>query len=111
EQPETVKAFQTENYTPVMQMFRQRQSTLQRGFALAIVDDYAVASLHAPEAWGSLRTKLPADALEPHHASATPRFALNRGERTVEPFKLNGTEYAIASAPVGGNGLIVVALP
>src|SRR4051812_42813184 len=110
EQPETVKAFQTENYTPVMQAFRQRQSTLQGGFALAIVDDYAVASLHAPEAWGSLRTKLPADLLSAA-PSAAPRFLLKSGQKAPEPFKLNGTEYAIGSARVGGNGLVLVALP
>src|SRR3954454_9902529 len=75
EQPDTVKAFETENYTPVIQQFRQRQRTLQGGFALAIVDDYAVASLHAPEAWGSLRTKLPADAFAAPTATV-PRFAL-----------------------------------
>src|SRR3954465_10752094 len=79
EQPETVKAFETENYTPVMQAFRQRQTTLQGGFALAIVDDYAVASLHAPEAWGSLRTKLPADILGA--APAPPRFSFKKGEK------------------------------
>src|SRR5256885_1011273 len=78
EQPETVKAFQTENYTPVMQAFRQRQSILQGGFALAIVDDYAVASLRAPEAWGSLRTKLPADVL-----SAAPSVAPQIGRAHV----------------------------
>src|SRR3954464_10388673 len=110
EQPETVKGFQTENYTPVMQAFRQRQSTLQGGFALAIVDDYAVASLHAPEAWGSLRTKLPADVLSAA-PSAPPRFLLKSGQKAPEPFRLNGTEYAISSARVGGNGLILVALP
>src|SRR5947207_1044970 len=109
EQPETAKAFQTENYTPVMQTFRQRQSTLQGGFALAIVDDYAVASLHAPEAWGSLRTKLPADVLGA--APASPRFTFKRGEKALEPFQLNGTEYAIGTSHVPPNGLIVVALP
>src|SRR3954464_11479491 len=97
EQPETVKAFQTENYTPVMQAFRQRQTTLQGGFSLAIVDDYAVASVHAPEAWGSLRTKLPANVLASSN-QAPPRFASKKNDSAVEPFKLNGAEYAMGSA-------------
>src|SRR4051812_44714978 len=101
EQPETVKGFQSENYSPVMQEFRQRQRTLQGGFALAIVDDYAVASLHAPEAWGSLRTKLPAALLA----------SRSSGRNVQESLKLNGTEYAIGAARIAPNGVILVALP
>src|SRR3954464_7060098 len=97
EQPETVKAFESGNYTPVMQQFRQRQRTLQGGFVLAIVDDYAVASLHAPEAWGSLRTKLPANVLASGN-QVSPRFTSKRTDSAVEPFKLNGAEYAMGSA-------------
>ena len=36
---------------------------------------------------------------------------LKSGQKAPEPFKLNGTEYAIGSARVGGNGLVLVALP
>jgi two-component system, NtrC family, nitrogen regulation sensor histidine kinase NtrY len=102
EQPDTVKGFQTENYSPVMQEFRQRQRTLQGGFALAIVDDYAVASLHAPEAWGSLRTKLP------------PAFLASKTAAKGSPpesLKLNGIEYAVGTARIAPNGVILVALP
>ena len=108
DQPETAKGFQTENYSPVMQEFRQRQRTLQGGFALAIVDDYAVASLHAPEAWGSLRTKLPAEMLGT--ASATRLFAKSN-TAPAQSFKLNATEYAVGSARIAPKGLILVALP
>src|SRR3954451_6885252 len=101
EQPETVKGFQTENFSPVMQEFHQRQRTLQGGFVLAIIDDHAVASLHAPEAWGSLRTKLPLDLLTGNRKSAA----------STESLKLDGTEYAIGTARVAPNGLILVALP
>jgi two-component system nitrogen regulation sensor histidine kinase NtrY len=107
EQPDTLKAFQTENYSPVIQEFRQRQRTLQGGFALAIVDDYAVASLHAPEAWGLLRTKLPADLI----TGPANRPTSKRNPAAPESFKLENTEYAIGSARVPPNGLIVVALP
>jgi two-component system, NtrC family, nitrogen regulation sensor histidine kinase NtrY len=102
EQPDTVKGFQTENYSPVMQEFRQRQRTLQGGFALAIVDDYAVASLHAPEAWGSLRTKLPPALLASKTAA--------KGS-PPESLKLNGIEYAVGTARIAPNGVILVALP
>jgi two-component system, NtrC family, nitrogen regulation sensor histidine kinase NtrY len=107
EQPDTLKAFQTENYSPVIQEFRQRQRTLQGGFALAIVDDYAVASLHAPEAWGLLRTKLPADLITGPANRPTSKGI----PAAPESFKLENTEYAIGSARVPPNGLIVVALP
>ena len=107
--PDTQKAFTTENYTPVMQQFRDHQHTLQGGFALAVVDDHAVASLHAPEAWGLLRTKLPAGLLSKRSPSAP---SLSRQQPpSPEPFKLEGTEYAIGSAPVAPNGTIIVALP
>ena len=107
EQPETVKGFQTENYSPVMQEFRQRQRTLQGGFALAVVDDYAVASLHAPEAWGSLRTKLPAELLGTTTA-ARPYAKPNPAPQSI---KLNNTEYAVGTAHIAPNGVILVALP
>jgi len=108
EQPDTVKGFQTENYSPVMQEFRQRQRTLQGGFALAIVDDYAVASLHAPEAWGSLRAKLPAELL----GTATPaRPFAKSNAASPQSIKLDGTEYAIGTSRIVPNGLILVALP
>jgi len=108
EQPDTVKGFQTENYSPVMQEFRQRQRTLQGGFALAIVDDYAVASPHAPEAWGSLRAKLPAELL----GTATPaRPFAKSNAASPQSIKLDGTEYAIGTSRIVPNGLILVALP
>jgi two-component system, NtrC family, nitrogen regulation sensor histidine kinase NtrY len=106
EQPDTVKGFQTENYSPVMQEFRQRQKTLQGGFALAVVDDHAVATFHAPEAWGSLRTKLSPELLSGVHLPPA-----NAKSAAPESLQFNGTEYAVGAARIAQSGVIVVALP
>ena len=92
---ETQHAFETGNFTSVMTEFRMRVATLQGGFALALVDDDAVASYHAPQPWGVLRQSilhLPADA------------------RRV-PVPIAGRSYMVASRTVAPNGRIVVALP
>jgi two-component system nitrogen regulation sensor histidine kinase NtrY len=57
--PETQRAFATGNFSSVITEFRRREGTLQGGFALALVDDAAAASFHAPEAWIFLRPQLP----------------------------------------------------
>ena len=95
--PETQRAFVTANFSSVITEFRRREGTLQGGFALALVDDAAVASFHAPEAWVFLRSQLPApDASD----RARPR-----------PLKLAGREYMLARASVGEHGAIIVAMP
>jgi len=95
--PETQRAFATGNFSSVITEFRRREGTLQGGFALALVDDAAAASFHAPEAWVFLRPQLPPPAkLDP----ARP-----------ESLKLGGREYMLGSARVGDNGRIVVAMP
>ena len=95
--PETQRAFDTGNFSSVITEFRRREGTLQGGFALALVDNAAVASFHAPEAWVFLRPKLP------------PLAQLDASR--PEPLKLNGREYLLGSARVGDNGLILVAMP
>ncbi|HYX69642.1 MAG TPA: HAMP domain-containing protein, partial [Terriglobales bacterium] len=93
--PETQRAFETGNFTSVMAEFRQRVATLQGGFALAMVDDDAVASYHAPLPWGALRR----DIL---HIPARDKMV---------PVPIAGRSYMVASRPVGSNGRIIVALP
>ncbi|MBV9087891.1 MAG: nitrogen regulation protein NtrY, partial [Acidobacteriaceae bacterium] len=93
--PETAHAFATSNFSSLITEFRRRESTLQNGFALAIVDDEAVASFHAPEPWALLRSHLPQ------------RDSVERS-RPV-PLQLNGREYMVGTAPVGANGKIIVA--
>ncbi len=95
--PETPHAFATGNFSSIISEFRRREGTLQGGFALALVDNVAAASFHAPEAWIFLRPKLPPMAqLDP----ARPQ--------SVE---LEGHEYMLGSARVGDNGHILVAMP
>jgi PAS domain S-box-containing protein len=95
--PETQRAFATGNFSGVITEFRRREDTLQSGFALALVDDAAVASFHAPEAWVFLRPQLPPLAqLDPQRP---------------ESLKLAGREYMLGSARVGDKGRILVAMP
>ncbi len=93
--PDTQRAFATGNFTSVMSEFRQRVATLQNGFALALVDDDAVASYHAPLPWGLLRQSL---LHIPDSAKLT-------------PVPIAGRSYMIGTRAVGPNGRIVVALP
>jgi two-component system nitrogen regulation sensor histidine kinase NtrY len=95
--PETQQAFDTGNFSSVIAEFRRREGTLQGGFALALVDNAAVASFHAPEAWVFLRPQLPPPArLDP---------------LPPEPVKLEGREYMLGSARIDDNGRILVAMP
>lgn len=97
ELPETQRAFETGNYSSVMNEFRRRERTLQGGFAIAVLDDYAMAALHVPEPWGQLRSKLPTSA-----------YSQREGPRTLV---VNGREYVVGSGRVGNAGRILVALP
>lgn len=95
--PETQHAFATGNFSSVITEFRRREGTLQGGFALAVVDDAAVASFHAPEAWVFLRSQLPMpDPSDPARSRL---------------LKLPGQQYMLARAGVGEHGSIIVAMP
>jgi len=94
--PEVQRAFQEGSFGPVLDEFRRRELTLQSGFALAVVDDEAVASLHLPQPWGVLRGELP-------------RARDARGQWPI--FELGGVQFALGSAPVGDHGQILVATP
>lgn len=96
--PETERAFATGNFSSVMTTFRRRQETLQGGFALALVDNAAVATFHAPQAWVFLRPQLP--SIEQWDNRAYPQSV-----------KLAGREYMLGSARVGDSGRILVAMP
>ncbi|HVP42221.1 MAG TPA: ATP-binding protein [Terriglobales bacterium] len=93
--PETRRAFESGNFTSVMSEFRQRATTLQNGFALALVDEDAAASYHAPLPWGVLRQ----DILQVPASDKQ------------KPVPIAGRSYMVASRAVGPNGRIVVALP
>ena len=95
---DTQKAFATGNFSTAMDEFRRHDTTLQGGFAFALMDDeVAEATYHAPELWPVLKAKA-----NPQLASGTDR------ERPVE---INGRDYMLGSARVGSHGRIVVGLP
>jgi nitrogen fixation/metabolism regulation signal transduction histidine kinase len=94
--PETIKAFETGNYTGVIHEFHRHEPTLQGGFAIALEDDDAVASLNAPQPWGTLRRSLP-----------------DRQQIQGAPQKWNGgnADYILGVAPVGNSGRVLVGIP
>ncbi|MDP9268806.1 MAG: ATP-binding protein [Acidobacteriota bacterium] len=95
--PDVQRAFSTGNYAAVLNEFHRHEKTLQGGFAVATVDDDSVASLGLPEAWGVMRSKLPA-AAEAH-------------SKQLPAFILENKEYVLGSAPIEGGGRIIVAIP
>ncbi len=95
--PDTQRAFETGNFSGVMNEFRHHERTLQDGFALAVLDDHAVASFRAPDTWGALRQQLPA--------------ASSAAGKPAQPFVFKGKEYMLGSASVGAGGRILVAMP
>ena len=94
--PDTQYAFQGHSFGAVVTEFRQHETTLQGGFALAIADGNAEASFNAPAAWSLMKEKLleqPAVPNEPAH------------------FTWEAKDYALGTAPVGKNGMILIAMP
>jgi hypothetical protein len=89
------KSFQTGNFTYIIDEFRNSESTLQGGFAFALVDDRAEASFHAPEGWPLIRRALP---------------AANEAE-PPKPFDLLGQTYVLGRARVGNQGQVLIAMP
>src|SRR4051812_16579955 len=94
---EVERAFSgTGSYAGVLAEFHRHEKTLQGGFAVATVDDDAVASLGLPEPWGVMRSKLPA-AAEAHG-------------KQLPAFMLANKEYVLGTATREG-GRIIVAIP
>lgn len=94
--PETVKAFETGNYTGVMHEFHRHEPTLQGGFAIALEDGDAVATLNAPQPWGALRRNLP---------------SIQQIESAPQQWKGDKTDYILGMAPVTQSGRILIGLP
>jgi two-component system, NtrC family, nitrogen regulation sensor histidine kinase NtrY len=94
--PETRRAFEGHGFGAAVEEFRIHEPTLQGGFTVALQDGVAEASLGAPAPWEILQEKLPlAQAAAGQPAS----------------FTWGQTEYTLGSAPVGQDGLILVAIP
>jgi nitrogen fixation/metabolism regulation signal transduction histidine kinase len=94
--PETQRGFSGHGFSSVVSEFQDHEITLQGGFVVALKDGIAEASLNAPASWSLLRSRIPlAEAAAGRPAN----------------FFWEQTEYTMGSAPVGGDGLIVVAIP
>src|SRR5271166_3308964 len=94
--PETQKAFEGHGFAEAVEEFRIHEPTLQGGFTVALQNGVAAASLGAPAPWATLKEKLP---LALAAAGQPARFTWGQ------------TEYTLGSAPVGKDGLILVAMP
>jgi nitrogen fixation/metabolism regulation signal transduction histidine kinase len=94
--PETIRAFDGHGFSAVLNEFRQHQTTLQGGFAIAIDSGDAEASFGVPVAWPLLKSLLPTEPIDP-----------DKPKR----ISWNGTEFVLGSASVGQDGEILVAMP
>lgn len=94
--PDTQRSFDGHGFSAVESAFQNREVTLQGGFAVALEDDNAEASLNAPAPWPQLKARIPlADATSGRPAN----------------FTWGSTEYSVGAARVGDSGLILVAIP
>jgi two-component system nitrogen regulation sensor histidine kinase NtrY len=93
---ETHRAFEGHGFAVAVEEFHRHEPTLQGGFALAIQNGVAEASLGAPAPWPVLKEKLP---LAQTAAAQPARFTWEQ------------TDYALGTAPVGSDGFILVGLP
>jgi two-component system nitrogen regulation sensor histidine kinase NtrY len=94
--PETKRAFEGHGFSSAVEEFRSHEPTLQGGFALAMQNGVPEASLGVPAPWPILKEQLP---LAQAAAGQPARFAWEQ------------IEYTLGSAPVGKDGLILVAMP
>ena len=87
--PETQRAFAGHSFSSVMNEFRRHETTLQNGFALALEQGNAEASLNAPASWPLIKAKIPVERLT---------------SDAVVPFKWENTDYILSAAPVADRG-------
>jgi two-component system, NtrC family, nitrogen regulation sensor histidine kinase NtrY len=94
--PDVQHGFSGHGFSAVVDELQNHELTLQGGFALAVQDGSADASFNAPAPWVLLKPKLPiTDAAAGRPAQ----------------FNWEQTDYTLGSAPVGKNGMILVAIP
>ncbi len=94
--PEAQRAFATHAFAPLDTELHRHETTLQGGFAIALLKGNEQASFRAPAPWTTLRSKA---ALEQLSGPAP------------APFSWEQTEYILGSAAVGDDGLVLVAMP
>lgn len=93
---EAQRSFAGHGFSGVESKFQNHEITFQGGFALAVQDGNAEASFNAPAPWAQLKASLP---------------LLAAAKGGPANFTWGQTEYALGSAPVGNEGLILVAIP
>jgi two-component system nitrogen regulation sensor histidine kinase NtrY len=99
--PEAQYSFSGHSFSSVVNAFRRHEPTLQGGFAIALEDGDAEASVGIPAPWPQLKQKLPRPPPSgeyPTHFS----WQDSRGHQT---------DYILGSAAVGDHGLIMVGMP
>lgn len=94
--PDTQHAFEGRGFSGVLNEFRRHESTLQGGFAIALLDENAEASFGAPAAWPLLKSAVPDGPINPDRP------------RTIS---WDGVDYVLGGAMVGQRGEILVAMP
>jgi two-component system nitrogen regulation sensor histidine kinase NtrY len=94
--PDAQRAFEGRGFSGVLSEFRQHETTLQGGFAVAIASGNAEASFGMPAAWPLLKPLIPGQPINPERPQS---------------ISWNGVEYVLGSAAVGKNGEILVAMP
>src|SRR5438874_5920031 len=94
--PETLRAYQTGNFSGVLQEFREHEPTLQGGFAIALLDGDQTTSWHLPGAWGELQRQFP---------------PLQQIENQPQKRTIGNLEYLLGAAPIPGRGQIIVGMP
>jgi two-component system, NtrC family, nitrogen regulation sensor histidine kinase NtrY len=93
---EVARAFSTHNFGPMSAEFQRHETTLQGGFAFALLGGDAQASFHPPASWDAIRAKAAPDQL----SGPSPA-----------PLTWEQTEYILGTAAVGNDGLILVGMP
>lgn len=95
--PEAQRSFASGNFGPLVQEFRAHERSFQGGFALALLEGDAVAGFRAPEAWGTLRGRIP-----------PPEELTGKQARVV---RIAERDYLLGAAAVGPRGYVLVAMP
>jgi two-component system, NtrC family, nitrogen regulation sensor histidine kinase NtrY len=93
---ETQRGFADKAFGLVTNELQRHETTLQGGFALALLDGNEVAEFRAPAAWSLLQPHIPFEQV----SGSTP-----------VPFTWDQTDYILGNARVGESGWILVGMP
>src|SRR6266536_1534047 len=92
---ETQHAFEGHSFSAVLDEFRRHEPTLQGGFAVAVQEGNAEASLGLPAAWALLKSRMPPGS----------------ARREIQSLNWQNVEYVLGRAAVGHRGEILVGMP